>query len=33
MLKSTEEYLGVPVLPKVANAADFAGMFESATFP
>ncbi|CAN5605124.1 alkaline phosphatase family protein [soil metagenome] len=33
MLKSTEEYLGVPVLPSVASATDFAGMFEAGTFP
>jgi hypothetical protein len=33
MLKSTEEYLGVPVLPAVASATDFAGMFATGTFP
>lgn len=33
MLKSTEEYLGVPALPSVANATDFVAMFESGTFP
>jgi phosphatidylinositol-3-phosphatase len=33
MLKSTEEFLGVPVLPSVANAADFAALFEAGTFP
>ena len=33
MLKSTEEYLGVPVLPSVASATDFAAMFASGTFP
>jgi hypothetical protein len=33
MLKSTEEYLGVPVLPSVASATDFAGMFAAGTFP
>jgi len=33
MLKSTEEYLGVPVLPSVSGAADFAGLFQAGTFP
>jgi len=33
MLKSVEELLGVPVLPAVANATDFADMFEPGVFP
>jgi hypothetical protein len=33
MLKSTEEYLGVPVLPSVTSATDFSGLFETGTFP
>ncbi len=33
MLKSVEEYLGVPVLPTVAAANDFGGMFAAGTFP
>ena len=32
LLKTTEEILGVPVLPKVAAANDFADMFEPGTF-
>jgi hypothetical protein len=33
MLKSTEEYLGVPVLSSVSGASDFAGLFAAGTFP
>ncbi|MDB4953104.1 MAG: putative acid phosphatase [Myxococcales bacterium] len=33
MLKSVEEYLHVPVLPSVASANDFSGMFMPGTFP
>lgn len=33
MIKSTEEYLGAPVLPAVASATDFAAMFAASTFP
>ena len=33
MIKSIEEYLGVPVLGSVASTSDFAGMFEAGSFP
>lgn len=33
LLKSIEQYLGVPVLASVANANNFADMFEAGTFP
>ena len=33
MLKSVEEYLGVPVLASVASSNDFSGMFTAGTFP
>ena len=33
ILKSVEEYLGVPILAKVAHTSDFSGMFETGTFP
>lgn len=33
MLKSIEEQLGVPVLPTVTSANDFAGMFQPGAFP
>ena len=33
LLKSIEEQLGVPVLPSVASATDFAGMFQPGSFP
>ena len=32
-LKSVEQFLGVPVLPTVASANNFADMFEAGTFP
>ena len=33
LVKSIEEYLGVPVLPAVASANDFGGMFAAGSFP
>ena len=33
MLKSEEEYFGVPVLSTVSSASDFADMFQPGTFP
>lgn len=33
LLKSVEEYLGVSVLPAVASANDFSGMFTAGSFP
>ena len=33
MLKSVEEYLGVPVLPSVVHTNDFSDLFEAGTFP
>jgi hypothetical protein len=33
LLKSIEQYLGVPVLPSVTSANNFADMFEANTFP
>ena len=33
LVKSVEQYLGVPELPTVASAANFADMFEAGTFP
>lgn len=33
MLKSTEEFLGVPVLDSVTTENDFAGLFQPGTFP
>jgi len=33
VLKSTEEYLGVPVLASVTSANDFADLFAAGTFP
>ena len=33
LLKSTEQFLGVPVLPSVTTANNFADMFEAGQFP